>query len=285
MREFEQNKLWRDKSVDSVEKNGSILNWRRLNDAEFDKKLREKLVEEANEVALAEARQELVEELADVLEVLDNFTSLHGITDEEISKVQETKRHVRGGFFERKYVETAKHLPGSKEEAYCLMNPQRYPEKKAESFRSGSPRVAARAVIRCQDDILLLRDISYPEENLSLPGGAIEFTESADKALMRELLEELGASLPVGRFLGCFEQHFEHLRLGDIHDISFIFLVEAGDKEKALISSQEERYECVWLPLKELAGSKLLPTKLRSLIPKWLSIDVNAALEGCFLEG
>ncbi|MGC2310021.1 MAG: hypothetical protein WA432_00165 [Candidatus Babeliaceae bacterium] len=40
MRIFRQEKLWRDKAVEISEQQGSILHWRRLNDAEYDQQLR-----------------------------------------------------------------------------------------------------------------------------------------------------------------------------------------------------------------------------------------------------
>lgn len=128
MKEFIQNKLWRDKSVDLVIEHGSIVAWRKLEDEEFDQRLREKLLEEAKEVAEAKTKEELIEELADVLEILDTLIDLKGIEKTEVLKAQRAKIIARGGFKGRKYVETTKHPPESWQEAYCLKNPERYPE-------------------------------------------------------------------------------------------------------------------------------------------------------------
>lgn len=129
MRTFLQNKLWRDKAVDMMEqKHGSRINWRYLTDSEFDEQLRIKLTEETEEVTRAKSRDELVGELADVFEVIDSLTKLHGISKEEIIDSQAKKRDARGGFEGRRFVETATHVRGGFGEQYCLADPKKYPE-------------------------------------------------------------------------------------------------------------------------------------------------------------
>src|SRR5437868_1740955 len=95
---FRQNKLWRDKCVQILEELGSRINWRRLNDAEFDCELRSKMIEEVHEVAVSTSRQELLLELADVYEVIDSLCQLNNITKEEIITAQANKREQKGGF-------------------------------------------------------------------------------------------------------------------------------------------------------------------------------------------
>jgi predicted house-cleaning noncanonical NTP pyrophosphatase (MazG superfamily) len=80
MRIFKQNKLWRDKAVNIIESMGSKINWIRLDDAAFDKELRIKLLEEAHEVVAAQSRDALIEELADVVEVMKALCDLHKIS-------------------------------------------------------------------------------------------------------------------------------------------------------------------------------------------------------------
>lgn len=64
MRRFLQNKLWRDKSVEILERDGSRIRWRMLDDTAFRAQLRSKLMEEAEEVVQAKGHQEIVGELA-----------------------------------------------------------------------------------------------------------------------------------------------------------------------------------------------------------------------------
>lgn len=129
MRTFLQNKLWRDKAVDMMEYNhGSKINWRYLNNQEFNQQLCNKLLEEAEEVVAAQSRNELIGELADLYEVIDSLITVNAISVEEIIKEQTKKRNERGGFSGRKFVETAEHAIGSFGEQYCLADPKKYPE-------------------------------------------------------------------------------------------------------------------------------------------------------------
>jgi predicted house-cleaning noncanonical NTP pyrophosphatase (MazG superfamily) len=129
MRTFLQKKLWRDNAIDMMEQNhGSKITWRTLNDAEFNQQIRIKLLEETKEVIATQSRSELIAELADLYEVIDSLIAVNNIPKEEIIIEQEKKRNARGGFAERKFVEIAQHSTGSFGEAYCLANPEKYPE-------------------------------------------------------------------------------------------------------------------------------------------------------------
>ncbi len=128
MRVFKQQKMWRDKMVATRESEGSKFQRRRLDDREFDEQLRIKLIEEADEVRCASSRTELIEELADVLEVIDALCGVHGLTHQEIAEVKAKKHALRGGFDERIFVEIVEHPVGSHGEKYCLANAEKYPE-------------------------------------------------------------------------------------------------------------------------------------------------------------
>lgn len=129
MRIFKQNKLWRDKMIEIMEQNhGSKVHWRQLSDKEFDEQIRIKLIEEAQEVVAAKDRKELIAELADLYEVIETLAELHGINKDDITLIQTQKKQERGGFTQRRFVETAEHPEGSFGEHYCLADPQKYPE-------------------------------------------------------------------------------------------------------------------------------------------------------------
>lgn len=128
MRRFKQNKLWRDKLIERMEKLGSRIHWTRLNDAEFAQELKTKFLEEAQEVYAAQTKKELIEELADVLEVISSFSDVHRFTLQDIIDVQNKKREDRGSFQGRRFVTVADHPEGSLGEKYCLDDPYKYPE-------------------------------------------------------------------------------------------------------------------------------------------------------------
>lgn len=128
MRTFKQEKLWRDKMPALLQKHGSHIHIKPLNDSEFNHELRIKLLEEAEEVKAARTRENLVEELADLYEVIDTLADLHEITKAEIIAAQEKKRNEKGGFAGRTFVTIAEHPADSLGEKYCLADPEKYPE-------------------------------------------------------------------------------------------------------------------------------------------------------------
>lgn len=95
-REF--NKLVRDKVPSNVERGGEIVRKTSLSGEFKLKALREKLVEEAFEVIDATVQDSIVEELADVSEVIDGIISQLGIKRVELRKRQDQKRKKTGGF-------------------------------------------------------------------------------------------------------------------------------------------------------------------------------------------
>lgn len=128
MHTFLQNKLWRDKAVDLTEAMGSKVYWQRLDDSEYDKQLRLKLLEEAEEVAAAKTHAELISECADVLDVINALCLANNIPLDDVRAAQHKKHQERGGFDGRRFVTKAAHPEGSYSEQYCLADPKKYPE-------------------------------------------------------------------------------------------------------------------------------------------------------------
>jgi|GEM_PF-472855 len=120
-RKFLQNKLWRDKAAQQLEKqDGAIINRVVLDDVEYIQQLGLKLIEESNEVYLAETKEELTSEIGDVLEVIDCIIKIHGLSKDDIYAQQKQKRHDRGSFYSKEFVFSAEYLPGSFGEWYSL---------------------------------------------------------------------------------------------------------------------------------------------------------------------
>ena len=101
------NKLVRDKIPELLDKNGGETETEILSGEEYIKCLREKLGEECNEVINADSRKNLVEELADLKEVVLSLIKINNITDEEIENTRIQKRSKRGGFDSRIFLKSS----------------------------------------------------------------------------------------------------------------------------------------------------------------------------------
>jgi len=128
MHKFLQNKLWRDKALELMRATGSIIHTKQLDDVQYKEQLKIKLREEVEEVCAAQETKELIEELADVFEVISALCALQNISWEDVRAGQQEKRDKRGGFFERTFVTIAEHAAGSFGEKYCRAEPNKYPE-------------------------------------------------------------------------------------------------------------------------------------------------------------
>ncbi len=92
------NKLVRDRIPEIIAANGGRAETRILPDDEYTASLREKLGEEAREVARAASPEELTLELADVLEVVRAIAAIHGIALGHLEAVRRERARTRGAF-------------------------------------------------------------------------------------------------------------------------------------------------------------------------------------------
>lgn len=129
-RTFKQNKLIRDKIIEIMESKGSKLYAYKLNDQDFLKQLKLKLIEEASEVNRAQTEQEILEELADVLEIIHTIAKIYNLSQKDLENAQKDKRAQKGGYEEKIFLTFAEHPKDSPQERYCLADSDKYPEVK-----------------------------------------------------------------------------------------------------------------------------------------------------------
>ena len=97
----EYNKLVRDRIPEIIRQSGMECEIAVLSDAEYCQALRQKLIEEAAEVAEADG-DELVAELADLYEVIDALMAeVMSISGDRILNAQAKRRETRGGFTQK----------------------------------------------------------------------------------------------------------------------------------------------------------------------------------------
>ena len=91
------NKLVRDKVPEYIKSKGGTPITHIADEAEYWQKLKEKLLEEIEEFD----KNEIAEEFADILEVLDAFADYKGFDRKEVQRIKEKKAEERGKFKER----------------------------------------------------------------------------------------------------------------------------------------------------------------------------------------
>lgn len=95
---LDHNKLVRDKIPEKIERNGEAAVTVQLEKSILGSFLKRKLVEESLEVLDAEDPDDIIAELADVLEVIDGILQQQGIDMQEVLMSKERKREKVGGF-------------------------------------------------------------------------------------------------------------------------------------------------------------------------------------------
>lgn len=95
------DKLVRDNIPAIIQADHKTCRTRILHEKDYNFYLKEKLIEEAGEVRSAESKDELIKELADVLEVVEALQDANGISSKEVLSVKQRKAE-RNGKFEKR---------------------------------------------------------------------------------------------------------------------------------------------------------------------------------------
>ena len=98
------NKLVRDKIPNIIKENGEQVIIKVLDEIEYKEELEKKLYEEYQEV-LSASKDERIEELADMLEIIRALAKLEEKTLEDVIDVANIKKDKRGAFEDRIYLE------------------------------------------------------------------------------------------------------------------------------------------------------------------------------------
>ena len=100
------NKLVRDKIPEIIAKQGKRVSFRALQGDELKKALKDKLIEETQELVNAETQEQIIEEAVDVLEVLHCLLLKNGFDLVDCTKVRSEKEKEKGAFWNGYFLES-----------------------------------------------------------------------------------------------------------------------------------------------------------------------------------
>ena len=112
------------------------------------------------------------------------------------------------------------------------------------------------AVVVCNKQILLVERAQHPEKGkLDFPGGFVDYDESNEQALTRELLEEL--QLPVSNMQYLFSYPNRYLYKDVLYSTLDSFFEINLDTKPALVLQQEEVSRYLWLDMQNMDVKQL----------------------------
>ena len=131
--------------------------------------------------------------------------------------------------------------------------------------------IVARGVMVRDGHVLVCHNLK--KSNTFLPGGHVEWNESARESLRREIVEEMGRKSRVGRFLGACE-HAYLWKKRQVCEINLVFEFDIPKLRPGKpVPSAEAKLTFEWLPLKKIPGSSMEPRVLARQLARWLRRD------------
>lgn len=119
-------------------------------------------------------------------------------------------------------------------------------------------RVGAYVVVIEDGHVLLVRWAQGPVQEWTLPGGGIEFGESAEGCAVREAREETGLDVEIDRLLGVHERYIpadQRLSAGDrplhLHKVFHQGHVTGGE---LMAASDPGNDQAAWIALADVPG-------------------------------
>ena len=125
---FKFDKLVRDKIPNIIrQKDISVFEYV-MEQEEYIQELKQKLLEEAEEVISASSKTDITEELADVLEVIYALANAYDIIPDEIERARLKKKDTNGGFKDKIYMTSIEMNADNKDIEYYRVQSDKYQE-------------------------------------------------------------------------------------------------------------------------------------------------------------
>ena len=135
-------------------------------------------------------------------------------------------------------------------------------------------RQAVRVIVIKDQSLLVMHRNKFGQEFHALVGGGIDYGESPEQALYREIAEETGLQLANHRLVIIEDA-------GDVYGMQYIYTCDyisgeptlAPDSAEALIHAKGNNlYTPMWLPLSELPNVVFQPKELQDVLIKHIGM-------------
>ena len=129
---------------------------------------------------------------------------------------------------------------------------------------------AVGALIVCNGQLLLVKRAQQPGKGLlDLPGGFVDYAESNEQALKRELVEELGLAVSNMAYLSSFPNQYLYQDVV-YHTLDSFFEINIASKPDVVLQ-QSEVSACKWVDLSKVPFAQLAFESGRRAIKDYLA--------------
>lgn len=115
----------------------------------------------------------------------------------------------------------------------------------------------------------------YGKSTYCLPGGYVQFKETSQEAILREMKEETNLEYEIINFGGIIENFFTNQKNQKTHEIDFYYYLKLKDNysfenlkldivEKGSYRDIEHHFR--WIDIKSIEQYHLLPSRIKSII-------------------
>lgn len=135
------------------------------------------------------------------------------------------------------------------------------------SYTNGHQRFRYRAAAVIIEEGAICFMSSPSEDYHYSVGGAVQFGETTEEAVLREVIEETGQQYEIDRLV-CFHENFFSnsngvLRGLDCHEICLYYLMKPKGKQ---FQGQIEDETVHWIPIQELENHRVFPTFIPQIL-------------------
>lgn len=135
------------------------------------------------------------------------------------------------------------------------------------SYTNGHQRFRYRAAAIIIEEGAICFMSSPSEDYHYSVGGAVQFGETTEEAVLREVIEETGQQYEIDRLV-CFHENFFSnsngvLRGLDCHEVCLYYLMKSKGKQ---FQGQIEDETVHWIPIQELENHRVFPTFIPQIL-------------------